>query len=39
MSVRKVSDVHESAAAALDMIGDRTKSIQRKTCECSQIAA
>ena len=38
MSVTKVSDLHESATA-LDMIGDRTKSIQRKKCACSQIAA
>ena len=34
----KVSDLHESAAA-LDMIGDRTKTIQCKKCVCSQIAA
>ena len=38
MFVKKVSDLHESATA-LDMIGDRTKSIQRKKCACSQIAA
>ena len=38
MSVTKVSDLHESATA-LDMIGDRTKSIQRKKCACGQIAA
>ena len=38
MSVTKVSDLRESATA-LDMIGDRTKSIQRKKCACSQIAA
>ena len=39
MSVTKVGDLHESATA-LDMIGDRTKSIQRKKKgACSQIAA
>ena len=38
MSVTKVSDLHESAAA-LDMIGDRTKSIQRQKCAYSKIAA
>ena len=38
MSVTKVSDLHKSATA-LDMIGDRTKSIQRKKCACCQIAA
>ena len=39
MSVTKVTDLHESAAA-LDMIGDSTKKVLRKkNCACSQIAA
>ena len=37
MSVMKVIDLHESAAA-LDMIGDSTKRILRKKCACSQMA-
>ena len=38
MSVTKVSDLHESATA-LDMIGDRTKSIQRKNVPVAKTAA